>query len=415
MENSIEPDIEPTLVENREQLVNDVQVYEQSDDDIDEEAPTADEQLRYFGADFDVDGIIRRLDRGDFTVPSFDPDATDDSGYQGFQRKLVWSKRQKDRFVETLLLGYPVPGIFLVERPNKKYLVLDGQQRLRTLQSFRKGEYGEPGQEKPFRLEYVGKQFHGKRYSELTAADQRLLDNTFIQATIIVPQGTKGRRGVYELFARINSGGTNLQPQEIRVALYPGQRIQLIKTLNHDENWRHLFGKVHTRLKDNELILRYMALREVAVNLHAHNWDADALRDKSGRDPVLSGVLAYRAPMSNFLNTYLEMFGETGSDNSAEVIGFHKACEALAFLGDQALRTSGSRQVNAAHTDAVLVGLSIAIENIDESKFTEGSVRAALNRLFENTLYMRAISDSTSHASQVIERIRISTQEFMSI
>ncbi|KQP73962.1 hypothetical protein ASF40_00895 [Microbacterium sp. Leaf288] len=44
-----------------------------------------------------------------------------------------------DRFVESLLLGFPIPGLFLVRQQDKRYLVLDGQQRLKTLQAFHKG------------------------------------------------------------------------------------------------------------------------------------------------------------------------------------------------------------------------------------------------------------------------------------
>jgi hypothetical protein len=62
------------------------------------------------------------------------------SDVEGFQRRFVWKKFKMDRFVESLLLGYPVPAIFLVQQPNKKMLVLDGQQRLRTLQYFFSGK-----------------------------------------------------------------------------------------------------------------------------------------------------------------------------------------------------------------------------------------------------------------------------------
>src|SRR5258706_1292849 len=76
-----------------------------------------------FGADYDVEGLVKRLERGDILIPPF-------------QRNYVWSFKDASRFIESLLLGLPVPGIFLAKEPDSnRLLVLDGQQRLKTLQT----------------------------------------------------------------------------------------------------------------------------------------------------------------------------------------------------------------------------------------------------------------------------------------
>ena len=75
-----------------------------------------------YGADMPVDAIIPRLKREEIFIPPF-------------QRKFVWTHTQASRFIESLLLGLPVPGIFLFKDPDtRKLMVVDGQQRLRTLQ-----------------------------------------------------------------------------------------------------------------------------------------------------------------------------------------------------------------------------------------------------------------------------------------
>src|SRR3989304_6490807 len=76
-----------------------------------------------YGADFDVDGLVKRIDRDDIFVPPF-------------QRGYVWNINQASRFIESLLLGLPVPGIFLSKDDDRKLLVIDGQQRLVTLARF---------------------------------------------------------------------------------------------------------------------------------------------------------------------------------------------------------------------------------------------------------------------------------------
>lgn len=98
----------------------------QNTDDPDDIVP-----FRYsitsYGADYPVDALIKRIQAGDVFIPSF-------------QRAYVWDAKRASRFIESLLLGLPVPGIFLSrEEDTDRLLVIDGQQRLRTLQYFYRG------------------------------------------------------------------------------------------------------------------------------------------------------------------------------------------------------------------------------------------------------------------------------------
>src|SRR4051812_48431475 len=78
--------------------------------------------VSYSGQDFDVNGLVRRLNSEDILVPTFGhQDARIASA--GFQRSFVWNRPQMDRFIESLLLGYPIPGIFLVRQADRRYLV----------------------------------------------------------------------------------------------------------------------------------------------------------------------------------------------------------------------------------------------------------------------------------------------------
>ncbi|MCS0634643.1 DUF262 domain-containing protein [Streptomyces sp. LP05-1] len=358
-------------------------------EEIDREPIRADDALRYFGADFDVDGLVKRLDNGTFIIPTFEPLAADDiAGFEGFQRGLVWKKKQMDRFIESILLGYPVPGIFLVELQDRRYLILDGQQRLTTLQAFKTGQYRSTRGLSRFALRYVGDEFKGHTYQNLEPTSQRLFDNTFIQATIVVPKGAEGKRGVYSLFERINSGGTNLKPQQIRVALYAGATVNFVRDLNQNPNWRNLFGPHNRDLKDHELILRAISLA-----------------------PTARGSHVFRPPMARFLNDYLEI-NQDQLPHNAEVIKetFTSAVRLLdEARGREALRIRGT-QVNAAHTDAVLVGLMFALNCGHE--ITAPQVDAALSRLLANSKYQDAVSESTSHTEQVSARISLASKAF---
>jgi hypothetical protein len=387
-----------------------------SSDDSAGTAPSAEESLRHFTADFDVAGIVRRMNDGNFSVPSFNPPPASDAGYDGFQRNYIWTKKQKDRFIESLLLSYPVPGIFLVEQPNRKYLVLDGQQRLKTLQDFVNGT--DSITERSFRLQSVSEDgpFLKKTFKELSEPDQNLLLNTFIQVTVVVPRVPGHLQGVYQLFERINSGGTNLQPQEIRVALYAGSRVDALRALNGDQNWRTLFGPAHSRLKDTELILRYLALREVAIRYRELGWQRDAPRLwlESLPSPSETEVQqVYKAPLNQFLNSYLESLGDNGAPSAESMSAFRITCAALAPLGRSALRLDDSAQINAAHADAVLVGLSLSPTVLaagDDAGELSANIHELLTSLEADPAYQAAIRESTSHVTSVHTRLELATQ-----
>jgi Protein of unknown function DUF262 len=199
-------------------------------DELNEVLPTT-YSITSYGADYPVDGLVKRMTQGDIVVPLFRIDPEPGQSTVGFQREFVWTKPQADHFVESLLLGLPVPGIFLVKESNGKHLVLDGQQRLRTLESFYSGLF----QGKEYLLENVQEKWRGKTYKTLHADDRRRLDDSIIHATVVrQDEPTEDQSSIYLIFERLNSGGTFLQPQEIRVALYHGQFASLLSKLNEN-------------------------------------------------------------------------------------------------------------------------------------------------------------------------------------
>lgn len=364
-----------------------------SDDETLGDFPDA--ALDYFGADFDVAGLVRRLGDGDIVIPRFDSDDEDlETEIDPFQRSSVWVPARMEKFIETLLLGWPVPSIFLVVESDERYLVLDGQQRLTALQCFYGGKYRNGSE---FRLKKVVKHLQDKTYASLTKPEKRRLDNTFIQATVVQPKGKGGPQSVYNLFGRLNSGGVALAPQEVRVALYMGDATQWIKELNKNDNWRALFGKKSARLKDHELILRSLALRESLARMKV-DWSVDS-----------SDFDKYSPPMASFLNDYLADNRNLGNvDVTALETAFTEACRLLVSADVRALRYTTS--LNAAHVDAILASLMQLI--LDGEAPQSDKVGAALATLRKNGNYRSAITHSTSHRDSVRSRLSIAYRAF---
>lgn len=353
-------------------------------DDVDEQdavSPSA-VPVSYFGTEFDVHGLVRRYNDGAIIVPSFDPSVElPDPNAQGFQRGRVWRRAQMDRFIESLLLGFPVPGIFLVEQPGKKYLVLDGQQRLTTLAAFYAGK---------FKLENVDTALSGLTYNSMADDVRRALDDTFIQAIIIrVPQSVADYESVYQIFERLNSGGTNLQPHEIRVALYGGKLVEAIRKMNNNADWRLLYGKKSDRLKDQELILRVVSLYLDSAT--------------------------YYAPLKTFLNDFLGQHRSGEGVDLARLDGlFAQAAQVIAMsIGRRAFRLR--TQVNAAILDSVFVGVMGRLASGDAESVEPAAWGRAYDELLAKERFLDAVTQATANEDSVATRLAEARDAFAAI
>lgn len=339
-------------------------------------------EVTYSGQDFDVNGLVRRIVQGDILVPSFGHN-DDRIEADGFQRGFVWRKPQMDRFIESLLLGYPIPGIFLVKQSDNRYLVLDGQQRLSTLRFFVDGIYGG----RVFSLDNVADRFKGLTYKGLPDDLRRKFDNTFIQAILVASDGTpEALDAVYNIFERLNSGGTQLTPHEIRVALHAGPFIDFLEDLNRLDSWRALYGNRSPRLRDQELVLRIVALYVNAAK--------------------------YSRPLKKFLNDFAAKNRPNVSpelEATREV--FRLATEIISdHAGRNAFRLRG-QQVNAALTESVMVGLMRRLDQGGNAP-DAASVSVAIDTMRGSAAFNEAFTRSTADEEQVKSRLEAGTKAF---
>lgn len=181
-----------------------------------------------------------------------------------FQRKYVWDKSEASRFIESLLLGLPVPSIFLAKTDEEKMLIVDGYQRIMTVYDYMRGIFS--GDEKVFRLsnsKKINKKWRNKTFNELTPAEQRRIKLTTIHAVIFRQKEPEDdNTSLYQIFERINTAGKVLTSQEIRNCIYQGSFNTFLLELNKNNYWRELFGSKEEdkRMRDVEFILRYFAL-----------------------------------------------------------------------------------------------------------------------------------------------------------
>ncbi|MGK7902518.1 MAG: DUF262 domain-containing protein [Hormoscilla sp.] len=222
------------------------QIYDNLEDDSedDDDIIPSKFSIAVSRTDFDVEGLVRRMREGDIYIPDF-------------QRSYVWKIKQASRFIESLLLGLPVPGIFLAKESDNRLIVIDGQQRLRSIRYFYDGKF--PDRRPAFSLQGVHPEFERETYNSLKDEYRRKLNNSVLSATVIDPLQDSDQSSIYYIFERLNTGGTLLKPQEIRACIYHGELNKLLHELNKNEAWRDIYGKMDTNKKDQELILRFLA------------------------------------------------------------------------------------------------------------------------------------------------------------
>ncbi|MDD2580875.1 MAG: DUF262 domain-containing protein [Desulfuromonadaceae bacterium] len=213
-------------------------------------------KISSWGADLSFRELISRYDENELVKPEL-------------QRNYVWDKSEASRFIDSILLGLPVPSIFLAKTPSEKLLIIDGYQRLMTVRDFVKGVFSKDKSVfKLSRTEKIHSRWRGKAFVELEEDEQRKIKNTTIHAIIFMQQHpVDGDTSLFQVFERINSSGRTLLPQEIRNCIYQGPINSLLFELNANKKWRLLWGndQQDERMRDLEYILRFFALSDESI------------------------------------------------------------------------------------------------------------------------------------------------------
>ncbi len=320
-----------------------------------------------YPADFTLEVLYQQWKSEEIIIPSF-------------QRQFVWRKPQASKLIESFLLGLPVPSIFLYkESDGDQYLVIDGQQRLKSIYFFMDGHFD--SQSTAFRLVGLNEEspFSGKSYDDLSETEQRKFKNSILRAFIIQQVDPEDNTSIFQIFQRLNTGGTLLANQEIRNCIYHGNFVEFLEKLNTYSEWRKILGKndPDRRLKDIELILRFFAI---------------------------SSSSSYKKPMKEYLSDFMKSYRYATKECMLEMEKrFENTCtNVINSLGEKPFHIRSG--MNSAVFDSVMYAF---YHNSGENT---SDIQSRFNTLIGNDEYIRCIQSSTTDERIVSTRLSLASK-----
>jgi hypothetical protein len=337
-------------------------------------------QIRVTTSTFSLRNILDMIDEGSLELA---PD---------FQRGKVWKAEQKSRLVESLLLQIPLPAFYFAEASDGAFRVVDGLQRLSTLHAFVRG--GEQG----FRLkgmEYLEQD--NSCFTDLPVQWQRRIHNTQLVVNVIDP--TTPTDVMYDIFKRINTGGTPLNAQEIRHCMSKDRSRGILKTMTAMPEFNTATNRLggHIRMNDREMALRFAAfwllgldayLERPAIDLFLER--ATAQLDSPSEVPDRKVAALYEAFRTAMRNAHLLFEAHT----------FRKWPE-----GSQ-----GRNPINRALFESWSVALA-SYDPADLRLRKQAIVAAARRRMTHDFSYLDAITSSTGDRRRVAYRFNAAEQD----
>ena len=321
-----------------------VNYYDEFENTEDEESLNI-YDISSYGISIDVDTLVKRVNKGKYFIPDF-------------QRDYVWDDKQASRLIESIIMGLPIPSIFIAKDDNyegEKYFIIDGQQRLTTIKRFYNNK---------FKLKGIIGDLNNKDYTNLEEKyRERLGDYAFHVIVIRQEKPDDNNDSIFKIFERINTEGTKLSPQEIRTATYFGDFSKFLTKLTEFESWKNFIKIKSKRKKHEELILRFFAL--------------------------YYKLEEYHEPMKSFLNIFMKQNRNmkifTKQDMQEK---FEKVLNILSKLDKSLICLKGSNRINTQLLDSIMYAIAKTdINNIDKIKEKIEKLKDDIDNNFEYSKY----------------------------
>lgn len=208
-------------------------------------------RIDFFLTEYSVELLAQKVRDGEYVVPAY-------------QREFTWEDWRKSRFIESLIMGLPIPFVFFWEMPDGRLEIVDGSQRLRTIEEFIYGEFTLGELDPLTRLS-------GFRFSDLPESRQRKIKNRSVRGIVLNEHADEAAR--LDMFDRINTGSKNANSAEIRRGALAGPFLDLVTQLAESPQLAELAPMSAKAKKER-------GYEELVTRLFAYGDGLDEYRDR---------------------------------------------------------------------------------------------------------------------------------------
>lgn len=278
-----------------------------------------------------------------------------------YQRDFTWDEIRQSRFIESVILGLPVPLVFVAENKDSAWEIVDGSQRIRTLNAFVKNELSLKGLEKFDSLNHF-------KFSDLDPSRQGKILNTPLRMIVLSEDADDEVKR--DMFERINRGSDLLKPMEKRKGDKTGLFTQFIyeKCSKNDllEKLAPIDKWLQNRQEKEELILRYFALSD---------------NDNYKKFPNGTGIAVY---LDKYLDTKNKQIATLQPQERDAVLSKHYDDFSIMLNFVDKYSTYGFRKGHNPQTkrvlfEAISVGVHIALKEKPDLSFTKEKWNKMIN------------------------------------
>ena len=303
-----------------------------------------------------------------------------------FQRNFVWSEQQKSELIESVIMGIPLPLLYLAESQQGELIVVDGRQRLTTFFDFLDNKF------KLSKLRIM-RQLNGKNFAALEKEyanyASTIEDYQLVVQIIKYPTPDRVR---FDIFDRVNRGGTPLNKQEMRNALYQGNATVLLKKITENSAFLQATGN---GISSKHMKDRYIALRAIAFTLLY----TGELKDLKGN------IIEYKSDIEDFLGKTMEYLNNCNMEQMKALEDkFNTVMENIYLsFGENAFRIPGSDKRKRPISMTLFETLFYLYYLLLDYDIQYAKVSSKFN-LMQDTEFLRALQHSVDSSYSVEKR-----------